>query len=228
MSNNKTRSALRAGLQQEDAAVAERLPEVVQAGATAPEAKASPARKSAAKRAAATKAKPTGGRPAAAAAVEAGTENAGTEAGEVAKVPDRKAAVARRRAPAKTDVKAAPAKDGVAGAPAARPARRRAAPRAAAVPVIEAVVAEAAAAKAELEAARRDKREKVVRDSFSLPKREHALIKTLRTRLATSGRLASKSEVLRAGLVLLAERTGDELALLVESLAVVPKGKGKK
>ncbi|NLF54029.1 MAG: hypothetical protein GX576_06475 [Thauera phenolivorans] len=197
MSNNKTRSALRAGLQQEDAAVAERLPEVAQGGAPAPEANASPARKPAAKRAAATKAKPVEARPAAAAAEKA----------EVAK--------------------AAPAKDGAAGAPAAKPARRRAAPKAA-VPVIEAVVAEAAAAKAELEAARKDKREKVVRDSFSLPKREHALIKTLRTRLATSGRLASKSEVLRAGLVLLAERTGDELALLVESLAVVPKGKGKK
>src|SRR5690606_7181849 len=101
MSNNKTRSALRAGLQQEDAAVAERLPEVAQGGAPAPEANASPARKPAAKRAAATKAKPVEARPAAAAAEKA----------EVAK--------------------AAPAKDGAAGAPAAKPARRRAAPKAA-------------------------------------------------------------------------------------------------
>ena len=46
------------------------------------------------------------------------------------------------------------------------------------------------------------KNAKVVRDSFSMPKSEHARLKVLRSDLARAGRICSKSELLRAGLEL--------------------------
>lgn len=81
---------------------------------------------------------------------------------------------------------------------------------------------------ARLEAERRDKHEKVERDSFSMPASEHKRIKAMREALGKAGVLASKSEVLRAGLALLAERDAAEIARLVAALPKVAKGKRKK
>ena len=75
------------------------------------------------------------------------------------------------------------------------------------------------------EADRPEKHEKVERDSFSMPAREHKRIKALREALGKDGVLASKSEVLRAGLALLAERDIAEVARLVAALPKVAKGK---
>ena len=69
---------------------------------------------------------------------------------------------------------------------------------------------------------------KVVRDSFSMPKREHAEIKRLRAALAKAGRPATKSEVLRAAFKLLGERSIKEVLSALDTLPVVLKGKGKK
>jgi hypothetical protein len=75
----------------------------------------------------------------------------------------------------------------------------------------------------------RDKHEKVARDSFSMPASEHKRIKALRDALAQAGCEASKSEVLRAGVALLASRGLGEIINLVGDLPKVPKGKrGKK
>lgn len=71
-------------------------------------------------------------------------------------------------------------------------------------------------------------REKVVRDSFSMPKSEHAGLKSLRTDLARAGRICTKSELLRAGLQLVSARSIDSLVKVLNSLPVVPKGKGSK
>ena len=76
-----------------------------------------------------------------------------------------------------------------------------------------------------VEAERKDKHEKVERDSFSMPASEHKRIKALREALGKDGVLASKSEVLRAGLALLAERDIAEVARLVAALPKVAKGK---
>ena len=81
---------------------------------------------------------------------------------------------------------------------------------------------------ARLEAARLDKHEKVERDSFSMPASEHKRIKAMREALGKDGVLASKSEVLRAGLALLAERDTADIARLVAALPKVAKGKRKK
>ena len=75
---------------------------------------------------------------------------------------------------------------------------------------------------------RSDKLEKVERDSFSMPAREHKRIKALREALGKEGVLVSKSELLRAGLALLAERDTGEIARLVAALPKVAKGKRKR
>ncbi|ENO78317.1 hypothetical protein C664_08208 [Thauera sp. 63] len=75
----------------------------------------------------------------------------------------------------------------------------------------------------------KDRHEKVARDSFSMPASEHKRIKALRDALAQAGYEASKSEVLRAGVALLASRGLGEIINLVGDLPKVPKGKrGKK
>lgn len=71
-------------------------------------------------------------------------------------------------------------------------------------------------------------REKVVRDSFSMPKSEHAQLKTLRETLAKAGRICTKSELLRAGVQLLLKESPASTRALVERLSVVPKGKSTK
>ena len=119
---------------------------------------------------------------------------------------------------------------------AARTTARPAAPKAARATKVKAGPAPAEAAKAAeqpaekpadraAEAERKDKHEKVERDSFSMPASEHKRIKALREALGKDGVLASKSEVLRAGLALLAERDIAELARLVAALPKVAKGK---
>lgn len=75
----------------------------------------------------------------------------------------------------------------------------------------------------------KDRHEKDARDSFSMPASEHKRIKALRDALAQAGYEASKSEVLRAGVALLASRGLGEIINLVGDLPKVPKGKrGKK
>lgn len=68
---------------------------------------------------------------------------------------------------------------------------------------------------------------KVVRDAFSIPKSEHAELKSLRNVLARAGRPATKSEMVRAGLRLLSQRSVSELLAVLEALPVVTKAKGK-
>lgn len=58
----------------------------------------------------------------------------------------------------------------------------------------------------------RPKRKPVVRDTFSFPEEDYALIGTLRDRLMGAGVAATKSELLRLGLLTLAELSGPELA----------------
>ena len=71
-------------------------------------------------------------------------------------------------------------------------------------------------------------REKVVRDSFSMPKSEHAQLKALRETLAKAGRICTKSELLRAGVQLLLKESTASTLTLVDALVAVPKGKSAK
>lgn len=60
---------------------------------------------------------------------------------------------------------------------------------------------------------------KLVRDSFTMPKDEYAAIESLKQRLSLQGTPAKKSELLRAGLVLL---SGLQDAALAKAMQAVP------
>lgn len=63
------------------------------------------------------------------------------------------------------------------------------------------------------------KKPKLVRDSFTMPKAEYEVIEDLKRRTALLGQQAKKSELLRAGVKLLATLTREAL---VAALAAVP------
>ncbi|HYF17467.1 MAG TPA: hypothetical protein VEA40_06330 [Ramlibacter sp.] len=106
--------------------------------------------------------------------------------------PPRTPARAARKAPAKAPAAAKSAK------PAAAPA----------------VTAVAKPAKAD-----KPKKPKLVRDSFTIPKTEYAVLEALKARAAKGGAPAKKSEVLRAGIKALAA-LGD--AAFLKAMGAVP------
>lgn len=65
----------------------------------------------------------------------------------------------------------------------------------------------------------KDKKPKLVRDSFTIPKAEYAVLQALKDRAARLGRAAKKSEVLRAGVKSLESMTD---AAFLASLGAVP------
>ncbi len=64
-----------------------------------------------------------------------------------------------------------------------------------------------------------NKKPKLVRDSFTMPKQEYAAIETLKARALTAGVAVKKSELLRAGLMALTALTD---AGFKQALAAVP------
>lgn len=172
-----------------------------------------------------------------------GTENSAPDSTQAAPVsPVTPPAEAVAAAPAKAPARArAPAKPKVVkAAPAATPAKPAGAKAPAAKPAASATLAKAAkkapaapkaakeVVKVEKKEKEKDKKEKVVRDSFSMPKSEHGIIKQLRTEIAQAGRIVSKSEILRAALKSLASQGAAQVVGLIETLPSVPKGKAKK
>ena len=63
------------------------------------------------------------------------------------------------------------------------------------------------------------KKAKLVRDSFTIPKTEFAVLQELKQRAAASGKPAKKSEILRAGIKALAAMNG---AAFAAALGAVP------
>ena len=103
------------------------------------------------------------------------------------------------------------------------PAVKAAAERAPAVKAaaVKAVAAALAPEPRPVQLTRSDKprKTKLVRDSFTIPKTEYAVIEALKERAAKAGRPAKKSEVLRAGVKALAVM-GD--AAFLAALGAVP------
>jgi hypothetical protein len=112
-------------------------------------------------------------------------------------------------------------------AKATRPVARRAAtkavkPRAKAAPPAKAsptAKASASPESARLEKDDKAKKPKLVRDSFTIPKTEYAVLEALKVRAAKAGTPAKKSELLRAGIKALAAMP--ESAFL-DALGAVP------
>jgi hypothetical protein len=76
--------------------------------------------------------------------------------------------------------------------------------------------------------AAKGKQPKLVRDSFTMPENEYAQIATLKKRMAGLGGDVKKSELLRAGLGLLAALQNKELAAVMASVERVKTGRPKK
>ncbi len=86
------------------------------------------------------------------------------------------------------------------------------------------------AAKAPAPTATRDaktKKPKLVRDSFTIPKDEYAVIETLKQRSAALAQPVKKSELLRAGLKVLAAMSDAALRSAVQSVPSIKTGRPK-
>jgi len=92
----------------------------------------------------------------------------------------------------------------------------------------KAEAAPAPAAAAAEEKARRPKKEKVVRDSFTMPKSDYEMIAELKKRCIAAGVPVKKSELLRAGLQMLAFAPEKRLIAAVTALEQVKTGRPAK
>jgi hypothetical protein len=72
------------------------------------------------------------------------------------------------------------------------------------------------------------KKPKLVRDSFTMPKDEYEQIAALKLSLAKQGRPVKKSELLRAGLLLLSKQTAGAQLACIEALTPIKTGRPRK
>src|ERR1700758_1975013 len=104
--------------------------------------------------------------------------------------------------------------------------RKKAVPKAAAKSANGAAAAPApAAAPAEKVKAKREKKDKVVRDSFTMPKTDYQRIALLKRKCLEAGVAVRKSELLRAGLQLLEAAPQKRLLAAIEALETVKTGR---
>ncbi|KQR55738.1 hypothetical protein ASF94_02070 [Acidovorax sp. Leaf160] len=120
-------------------------------------------------------------------------------------------------APAPHTPQPAPGKKAAAGKRAKRQAA--ATPPAAAPAAAKPSAAEEKAAKA--------KKPKLVRDSFTIPKEEYAVIESLKQRSGQLAQTTKKSELLRAGLKLLATLSDDALLRALQAVPSIKTGRPK-
>ena len=71
------------------------------------------------------------------------------------------------------------------------------------------------------------KKPKLVRDSFTIPKDEYAVIETLKQRAATLAQPVKKSELLRAGLKVLAAMSDSSLRAAIQAVPSIKTGRPK-
>ncbi|WP_287983407.1 hypothetical protein [Diaphorobacter sp.] len=130
-------------------------------------------------------------------------------------------------APAAQAPAPAPAKDLATEAPAASPKRSPAKPSKAHVKAPLKAATKAAPSVADKEKDIKAKKPKLVRDSFTIPKDEYAVIETLKERTARLSTPAKKSELLRAGLKLLSQLDDATLQKAMQSIPAIKTGRPK-
>lgn len=112
------------------------------------------------------------------------------------------------------------------------PAKKAPAPRArkavAAVPTPAAPATPKASARSGVDKPAKAKRVALVRDGFTMPESDFALIATLKARALAARREAKKSELLRAGLQALAQLDGAALVQALNRLEPIKTGRPKK
>lgn len=75
---------------------------------------------------------------------------------------------------------------------------------------------------------KRAKKEKVVRDSFTMPKSDYEKIAALKQKCLEAGVSVKKSEILRAGLLLLESATSKRLLAAISAVETVKTGRPAK
>lgn len=130
-------------------------------------------------------------------------------------------------APAAQAPAPAPAKDLATEAPAASPKRSPAKPSKAHVKAPLEAATKAAPSVADKEKDMKAKKPKLVRDSFTIPKDEYAVIETLKERTARLSTPAKKSELLRAGLKVLSQLDDATLQKAMQSIPAIKTGRPK-
>ena len=128
-----------------------------------------------------------------------------------------KAAPARKRPPAATLAKAAPSRNVKRPAAAAKPAAAKQPTRAA---------KPAASKKADKPV--KAKKVKLVRDSFTMPETEYAVIAELKKRCLNAGVSAKKSEILRAAVAGLVKLSDSSVVTAIRRLEVIKTGRPAK
>jgi len=132
---------------------------------------------------------------------------------------------------ATADAQSEAAKPAAAAEAAVKSKRKKAVTKAAAKPANGASEAPApapAAAPAEKVKAKRVKKDKVVRDSFTMPKTDYQRIALLKRKCLEAGVAVRKSEILRAGLQLLEAAPQKRLLAAIEALETVKTGRPAK
>ena len=130
-------------------------------------------------------------------------------------------------APAAQAPAPAPAKDLATEAPAASPKRSPAKPSKAHVKAPLEAATKAAPSVADKEKDMKAKKPKLVRDSFTIPKDEYAVIETLKERTARLSTPAKTSELLRAGLKVLSQLDDATLQKAMQSIPAIKTGRPK-
>lgn len=134
-----------------------------------------------------------------------------------AAAPAAKAAVKKRAATQKL-TEGAPKSE-----PGAKPATSKATPKAKAPAQAKTPAAQPATAGKDAKA----RKPKLVRDSFTFPKDEYAVIEALKERLASLGQSVKKSELLRAGLKALAAMPDAALKTALQAVPSLKTGRPK-
>ena len=73
----------------------------------------------------------------------------------------------------------------------------------------------------------KEKKPKLVRDSFTIPKAEYEAIDVLKSRAMAMGNAAKKSELLRAGLMALTQMNNDQFRLALSAVPTLKTGRPK-
>ena len=133
--------------------------------------------------------------------------------------PVRAASTRPASAPAPASKPSVPRKRSSAAAKAVSPAATPAAPRAAGSTASPTPVPEKPAKAPKV---------RLVRDSFTMPEADFALVATLKERTLKKGRAARKSELLRAGLQLLGQQSPAALVAALERLQPIKTGRPKR
>lgn len=85
----------------------------------------------------------------------------------------------------------------------------------------------AAAKSSAADKAGKSKKPKIVRDSFTIPKAEYAVLQALKDRAAGLGHVAKKSELLRAGIQTLSAMTDGVLLTSLKAVRTIKTGRPK-